>query len=225
MKETVTVQPILASETYAWLLNKHYAKRLCPISHAFGAYRGNVLIGVVTYGVPVSSPLRKGVCGDDWKDHVLELNRLVCENSKNMASRLVGQSLRMLPRPTIVVSYADIAQGHVGYVYQACNFIYTGLSAKRTNWTVEGHEQHSHTIADESRGRENRSEWIRGKYGDAFSLSPRSRKHRYVYFCGSRTQVKELRNALRYPVEPYPKGDSSHYDSGGAVPTQLLLIA
>ena len=51
---------------------------------------------------------------------------------------LVGRSLRLLPKPSVVVSYADTAQGHVGYVYQAANFIYTGLSAKRTDWKKTG---------------------------------------------------------------------------------------
>ena len=160
-----------ACETESWLLNRHYARRLCPISYAFGAYRGAELIGVVTYGTPASSPLRGGVCGPEWSDKVIELNRLCCENSRNVASTLVGRSLRLLPRPSVVVSYADTAQGHVGYIYQATNFIYTGLSAKRTDWKIKGREHlHGATVADESRGQENRAEWMRAKYGDNFYL-------------------------------------------------------
>src|SRR5512136_439793 len=127
------VIPIKAEDTYPWLLQKHYAKRLCPISFAFGAFVDGQLIGVVTYGTPASAPLREGICGKEYSDQVLELNRLCCENSANVASELVGKSLRLLPKPKIVVSYADTEQGHIGYVYQATNFIYTGLSAKRTD--------------------------------------------------------------------------------------------
>ena len=36
-------------------------------------------------------------------------------------------------KPKIVVSYADTSKGHVGYVYQATNFIYTGMSAGEQN--------------------------------------------------------------------------------------------
>jgi hypothetical protein len=183
------------------------------------------MIGVVTYGVPVSSSLRIGVCGEEWADKILELNRLCCENSKNIASILVGRSLRLLPKPSVVVSYADTAQGHIGYIYQATNFIYTGLSAKRTDWKIKGREHlHGATIADESRGQENRAEWMRHKYGDDFYLQDRPRKHRYVYPCGNKHQRKLILSALRYDVEPYPKGESKHYDVSGVVETQMLLI-
>lgn len=217
----LSVAPIPAKEAEPWLLARHYAKRLCPISYAFGAYRGTELVGVVTYGTPASAPLRSGVCGEEWADKVLELNRLCCENSKNTASTLVGRSLRMLPKPSVVVSYADTAQGHVGYIYQATNFIYTGLSAKRTDWKIKGREHlHGATVADESRGQANRAEWMRAKYGDDFYLADRPRKHRYVFPVGTAAQRAKIRAALRYAVEPYPKGESRRYDSHANIETQ-----
>jgi hypothetical protein len=53
---------------------RHYAKRMCPISYAFGAWRGTELIGVVTYGTPVSSSLRSGICGSEGKSQKYEIN-------------------------------------------------------------------------------------------------------------------------------------------------------
>jgi hypothetical protein len=219
------VLPIKPEEAEPWLLKKHYAKRIPPISYAFGIYKVSQLVGVVTYGTPVSSSLRVGVCGGQWMDNVIELNRLCCDNEKNVASTLVGRSLQMLPKPLVVVSYADTEQGHVGYVYQATNFVYTGLSAKRTDWKLKGMEHlHGATVADMSRGQENRAQWMRDKFGDDFYLQDRSRKHRYVYFVGSKGQKKLMQSALMYAVEPYPKGDSKRYDAGGAVATQELLF-
>jgi hypothetical protein len=128
------VIPIDSKETYSWLKDIHYAKRIPSISYAFGMYSNDRLIGVVTYGTPSSSTLKNGIAGKDNSNLVLELNRLVFQvSTKNAASYLVSHSLQMLPKPSIVVSYADTEQGHVGFVYQACNFIYTGLSAKRTD--------------------------------------------------------------------------------------------
>lgn len=219
------VLPIKPEEAEPWLLKKHYAKRIPPISYAFGAYKGRQLVGVVTYGTPVSSALRVGVCGEQWMDNVIELNRLCCDNEKNVASTLVGRSLQMLPKPLVVVSYADTEQGHIGYVYQATNFVYTGLSAKRTDWKLKGMEHlHGATVADMSRGQENRAQWMRDKFGDDFYLQDRSRKHRYVYFVGSKGQKKLMQSALTYTIEPYPKGDSRRYDAGGVVATQELLF-
>ena len=219
------VLPIKTVEVEPWLLRKHYAKRMCPISYAFGLYKNKQLIGIVTYGIPSSSTLRMGICGSEYIDYVIELNRLCCDNQPNMASMLVGKSLQMLPKPLIVVSYADIEQGHVGYVYQATNFIYTGLSAKRTDWKIKGMEHlHGATIADMSRGQENRAEWMREKFGDDFYLQDRSRKHRYIFFLGNKYEKQAMLKALKYTIEPYPKGESKKYDDGGQVQTQTLLF-
>ena len=218
-------KPIKPFECEPWLLRKHYARRLCPISYAFGLFVDDQLRGIVTYGCPASSPLRIGVCGNEYADNVLELNRLCCDEIKNGASYLVGNSLKMLPRPSVVVSYADIAQGHVGYIYQATNWIYTGLSAKRTDWKIKGMEHlHGATIADISRGQENRADYMRERFGDDFTLQDRPRKHRYIYFVGSKSQIKKMKGALSYQIENYPKGESRRYDAGGEVQTQSTMF-
>lgn len=218
------VLSIQSYETEPWLLKKHYAKRFPPISFAFGLYEQSVLVGVCTYGMPSSATLRDGIAGAENAKFVLELNRLCIEsNNKNAASFLVGRSLRLLPKPSIVVSYADTAQNHVGYVYQACNFMYTGLSAKRTDWKVKGMEHlHGQTIVDMSRGHDgSRADFMREKFGDDFYLLDRSRKHRYIYVTGKN---KALVNAINYTQEPYPKGESKKYDAGPQVATQNLLF-
>jgi hypothetical protein len=219
------VEVIASREAIPWLLTRHYARRTCPISFAFGIYRDAELIGVVTYRTPASAPLRSGVCGPDWSDRVLELNRLCCENAKNIASMLVGRSMALLPKPSIVVSYADIAQGHIGYVYQATNFLYTGLSAKRTNWAIKGREGlHGSTVADISRGQSARADYMRETFGDAFHLVERSRKHRYVFIAANRRDKATILKAMRYKTEPYPKGDSIRYDASAEISTQMRMF-
>lgn len=204
------IRPIKNEQTKEWLLTKHYAHRICPISWAFGLFVEGVIEGVVTYGVPVSSTLRAGICGKEYAPRVLELNRL-CINSTapaNSASFLVGRSIRLLPKDAILVSFADTQQGHIGYVYQATNWLYTGLSAKRTDWKIRGMEHlHGATIADMSRGQKDRAKWIRKKFGDDFYLAPRPRKHRYIFF-----RNKKMVAHLRYPILPYPKGESKRYE-------------
>jgi hypothetical protein len=141
-------------------------------------------------------------------------------NDKNQASYLVANSIKLLPKPSIVVSYADTGQGHIGYVYQATNFMYTGLSANRVDWTVKGLEhKHSKTLSDGMT-----LESIKEKYGDDFYYTERSRKHRYIYFHGDKRQKKLMNQLLKYKKEPYPKGDSQKYDSGKQVSTQTLLF-
>ena len=216
--QVIQIQP---KETYQWLLEKHYAKRIPQIMHSFGLYVDGVLKGVVTYGIPASPALCMGICGKEYSDKVLELNRLcLMENNKNESSFLVSHSIQLLPKPTIVVSYADTSQGHVGYVYQATNFLYTGLSANRVDWTIKGMEhKHSKTISDGMT-----LESIKEKYGDDFYYTERSRKHRYIFFHGSKTDKKIMRKLLKYNIEPYPKGNSQKYDSGGNIQTQQVMF-
>jgi len=203
----VTVLPIKHFEAEPWIMRKHYAKRMPSISYAFGLYEENVLVGVCTYGMPASPFLCMGVCGKENKDLVIELNRLCIETkTKNAASVLVGRSLQMLPSPMVVVSYADTAQSHVGYVYQATNFLFTGTTKERTDMAGED-GQHS-----------------RHNKGDRNNRIDRSSKHRYVFFVGSKKQKKKLFEQLRYPVMPYPKGNTQRYDSGSIIATQTVLI-
>ena len=217
--------------THEWMLRVHYAKRVPTISFAFGLYEDEDLVGVVTYGTPAAAPLRDGIAGPEHAHLVLELNRLVLKREvKNGASELVGVSLRQLPKPSLVISYADTSHGHVGYVYQACNFLYTGLSAKRTDWKVKGLEHlHGQTIADLSKSaaggeKGSRAQFMRDKYGDDFYLEDRSRKHRYIYVCGSKTQKRQLVAALRYKQEPYPKGDTKRYEITHQPAYQAVLL-
>ncbi len=217
-----SVKSIDAFQCKEWILFKHYAKRLPPIEYAFGLFLDSFLCGIVTYGTPMSSNL-KGIS----KFKMLELSRLVANdnNGKNTLSFFVSQSLKMLPKPLIIVSYADIKQNHHGYIYQATNWLYTGLSAKRTDWKIKGMEhKHGATIGDMSRGKENRADYMRLKFGDDFYLEERSRKHRYFYFLGSKMDKKIMNKEMPYKIMPYPKGDNKNYDSSYKTITQSSLF-
>lgn len=189
MQSEYEVVQIPYSATKDWILNIHYAKRMPSISFAYGLYHYDELVGMVSYGTPASPFLCKGICGEEHKHNVIELNRLVLkDNLPNQASFLVSRSLKLLPKPKVVVSYADTAQDHAGIIYQACNFLFTGTTKARTDIAGADGKHSRHHLGD----RQNRIN--------------RSAKHRYVYFIGSKKDKKTLRNALRYTIEDtYPK--------------------
>ncbi len=112
---TLSVHRIEPEVCRPWILERHYAKRLCSISYAFGLYEERQLVGVCTFGKPASPSLCVGVCGEQNSEYVYELNRLVVDSkrAKNDLSFFVGSCLRLMP-PLILVSYADTAQGHHG---------------------------------------------------------------------------------------------------------------
>jgi len=206
-------------QTKPFILDIHYAKRMPSITYSFGLYFNNELVGVVTYGSPASQSLCKGIAGDEYKKIVLELNRLVLKNNiKNEASYLVGNSFKLLPKPSIIVSYADTNQNHSGYIYQATNFIYTGLSDKRTEWRMKNTNKHSKTICEQYTLEERKNN------PDKFEVVDRPRKHRYIYFIGNKKDKKQIFKQLKYPIMEYPKFKNTNYKTNTNIQTQRLLI-
>ena len=181
--------------------DRHYLRRKAPCSVAFGLVRDGEIHGVICYGTPSSAPLRAGIAGPEHADNVVELTRLwvADEVPKNGESYLIGNTLRHSGKE-IVVSFADPSAGHVGIIYQATNWLYTGLSAKRTDWTIEGVKRHGQTIADKHTAEE-----VRAIYGDRFSLQDRPQKHRYLFINATGRRRKELQKSLKYAILPYPK--------------------
>jgi hypothetical protein len=130
IKQRYKVKSIAKHLCKEWLLHKHYAKRIPSIVYSFGLFDNN-LVGVLTFGMPPSSTLSTSICGEDYKNIVLELNRLVVNDGldKNSLSYFVSKSISKLPKPKIIISFSDNNMNHNGYIYQATNFIYTGKTS------------------------------------------------------------------------------------------------
>tara|TARA_Y100001937_G_scaffold123526_1_gene186542 strand:+ start:677 stop:1309 length:633 start_codon:yes stop_codon:yes gene_type:complete len=197
IKKKYKVKSIAKHLCKEWLLYKHYAKRMPCISYAFGLFEKE-LVGVMTIGKPASNYLCVGVCGQENSKYVYELNRL-CVNDgleKNVLSYFVSASIKMLNN-LILVSYADTKMYHNGYIYQATNWLYTGKTKERTDRVnVDKHARHYNKKIDYSKNRKLRSS-----------------KHRYIYFVGCKSKVKNWTEKLNYKIKPYPKGKNKRYNS------------
>ena len=208
-----SIREVPARLAQSIVVQKHYLHRKAPCSVAFGLIAPNgEVAGVVIYGTPSSAPLRSGIAGPEFSGDVVELTRLWIDDSapRNGESYLIGNTVQKAGK-RIVVSFADTEQGHIGAIYQATNWLYTGLSAKRTSWAIAAGDasalfdlphlaKHGQTIADKMSADE-----ARAIFGDRFSLQERSRKHRYIFIAGGRKDRKLILNSLRYPILPYPK--------------------
>ena len=213
------INKISYEDTKPFILNIHYAKRMPSITYSFGLFYKTELVGVVCYGSPPSQALYKGIAGSEYKKIVLELNRLVLKyNKKNEASFLVGNSFKLLPQPTILVSYADTSQNHTGYIYQATNFIYTGLSDKRTEWRMKNSNKHSKTICEQYTLEHRKNN------PDKFYLIDRPRKHRYIYLICNKKDKKKILKDLKYPQLDYPKAQNKNYITDNNIKTQYSFI-
>lgn len=205
----LTVKTIQAVDFKPYLLKIHYAKRIPSISYAYGAYVDKILKGVCTFGMPASNSLCMGVCGKEYKDKVLELNRLCVDNDFQFpTSQFLSICLKrlsnvfingqILPDGRIIVSYADTEMGHLGIIYQATNWLYTGATKERTDIsTPDGkHSRHYDKLQDYSINRKKRSS-----------------KHRYIYFIGSKKWKKRAMKNLKYNILEYPKGITQRYET------------
>lgn len=188
-------------EALEFLLPKHYSGRKPQITYAFGWYVDDMLVAVCTFGKPASPQLCYGLCGKEHSHRVYELNRLCrIEEITEPISYFVSACLRRLSGDDLViVSYADRGMHHSGYVYQACNFIYTGYTQKRTDKWTEGNKHSRHYSNNDQ-----------GEYRKV-----RTSKHRYVYFCTRNKNLKTvLKKSLKYNIQPYPKEENKNYTLG-----------
>ena len=167
----------------------------------YGLYDEDKLIGVAVFHTVSAWETVKGCFGLLNKEQAgfWELGRLAMDpecKEKNLTSWFLARTLKMLRqdvRPRAVITYAD-AEYHHGYIYQACNFTYHGLTAKKTDAWVK---QPDGTFKKCGRGRPRGENVI-------VEWRPRSRKHRYL-------MVYDKKLKTLWPTLPYPKGNNTEY--------------
>ena len=146
---------------------------------AFGVLDAERLMGVATLGVGPTNAFRlvEGATRNDC----LTLSRLWLEDElpKNSGSRVLGMIIRSLTRHTTVkflLAYSDPAQGHLGVIYQATNWLYTGLSDAMPLYDLgDGVARHSRSLG-QTYGTHSMRHFKEN--GVPVRLVPQPRKHR-----------------------------------------------
>lgn len=208
------VKKITYKQAMKWCLEKHYAKRKPMYQFAYGLIIKGKIEGVVVYGRPPVQ-IEKNVFLEPVKSDykVYELTRLVIQTKqKNAASFLVGNSLKMLPKNNIVVSFADSGMNHCGIVYQSTNWLYTGGNkAHDCEYIVDGKKMHPKTIT-ERLGITSIAKWA--KKNNIERIKPKI-KYRYFFINADKRTKKDMIKKLRYSIiKDYPKCDKQMYDAG-----------
>ena len=218
------VEVVNYSEIKEWLLQKHYAKSIPSVRQAFGLFdKSRVLQGVCCYGQPANN--NNNMLGSF---NVLELVRLVVNEGlpKNALSYFVGQTFNLIEKPKVLISYADRGRKHHGYIYQATNWMYTGLGNAIDSYIDrDGNQIHSRIMSDY---RKETPELTRAQIAEnlGWTLVKADNKFRYFYFLGNKKEKKEMLKALleKYLILPYPKGDNVRYNADYQPNVQLRLL-
>jgi len=203
--QSIRVQPIPFVAAKKILVRHHYLHSLPGGTKlAFGAFVEGKLLGAITFGVgPYNAfALVEGTCPDDC----LTLTRLWLseELPPNSESRVISVCLRYLRKYTtikFVLTYADPTRGHVGTIYQATGWLYTGLSEATPKFDIgDGVARHSRSLAHAFGSH---SLKYLSERGLKVKILPQIPKHRYIYFLD-----QDYRNRLKPITLPYPKKET-----------------
>lgn len=200
--QSIRIQPIpfIAAKK---LIEKHHYLHSIPggTKLTFGALANGKLLGAITFGVGPHNAY-KLVEGAGQSD-CLTLTRLWLSDElpTNSESRIIAICLRALRKNTrvrFVVSYADPTLGHVGTIYQASGWTYTGLSGAMPMFDLgDGKVRHSRSLSH-SYGTHSLKHF--GSCGLKVRVVPQACKHRYIYFLDP-----SYRKRLATKILPYPK--------------------
>ena len=153
------------------------------------------MIGAMIYGIPAMY----GVAERYYEDNpsvVIELNRLCCidDTPKNTESYFIGKTLNWLKHNTkyrLVLSYAELAQGHEGIIYKASNFTDLGMTTPDRVLIVDGEKYHSRMITKKSPKFEAIRQRIKRK-DENITIEKLPTKHIYAY--GLNKKIKKHLN-------------------------------
>jgi hypothetical protein len=194
--------PISREDAKKIIVRNHYSHSIPGgTKMCFGIILNGRLLGAMTFGVGpfYGYKLVNGATPDD----AITLTRLWLSDElpRNSESKVLGIALRSLKRDTslkFVIAYSDPAVGHLGIIYQATGWVYTGLSSATPLYDIgDGTLHHSRSLAHELGSHSIRYLTLQGINA---KIVPQSAKHRYIYFLD-----KSWSSRLAVPVLPYPK--------------------
>jgi hypothetical protein len=203
--QSIIVRPIPTMAAKKILVKNHYLHSFPGCTElCFGAFSDNKLLGAITFGAGPANAFRlvEGVS----LENCLTLTRLWLseELPSNSESKVISISIRYIKKFTklkFLVTYADPTQGHVGTIYQATGWIYTGFSEAMPKFDLgDGIARHSRSL---SHAFGSHSLKYFSEHGLEVKVLPQLPKHRYIYLLD-----QGLRNKITTPVLPYPKKEN-----------------
>ena len=200
------VEPVDRKVIQSFIHKWHYSHDTNGVqqTQCFALFDGMKMIGTMMYAIP-SMPATAARYNPDSPDRCWELRRLCCidDTPTNTESYFIGQTLRWLRQNTdteVIVSYADLEQGHEGVIYKASNFHLLGQSGGGSILMVDGKKYHNRSMNQKLKpyGRELKRRW-ENKDGHNFWESKQDMyfvktkpKNIYVYYLNKKVKKKYL---------------------------------
>ncbi len=184
------------------IIEKHHYLHSLPggTKLVFGVFINDRLKGAISFGAGPTNAYNLVYRAKPADCLVLTRLWLSDELPRNSESKVIAIVLRALKQHTTVkflVSYADPSQRHVGTIYQATNWLYTGLSEPMPLYDLgDGIARQSRSLAHNFG-----THSVKHLMGSGIdvNLIPQSSKHRYVYFLDSSWRPRLKPEILSYP--------------------------
>jgi hypothetical protein len=211
IKELYSIKQVSKNEARQIVAKYHYLKNKDFLfMFAYGLFEKSTdeLVGCTVFGRVNGISSTKGWFGISNDAHesrgIYELNRLVLNpklNGGNITSFFLGNVLKLATKEKSVraiISLADTSL-HTGYIYQACNFGYYGMSDGKTDFYAKCENYDGYKLNPIGKTQDKAGVWL-----------PRSRKHRYL-------MLYDKTIIVNYEKLPYPKNNFTNKDCcGGA---------
>ena len=179
----------------------HYSK-VIPASKLvkIGTWEDDRFIGAVIFSRGASPNICKPYGMSNTE--VIELTRVALRGHKTPVTQILAKAITLLkqtsPGLKLIVSYADISQGHIGVIYQASNWIYEGKTVPAGYYIVKGVRKHGRSVS--AFYKTSSIEWLKTNIDPNAHIVYDLGKHKYLM-----PLDKKTRKQIMLLSKPYPK--------------------
>jgi len=202
-----------------WAVEHWHYSRAMPKSKIvhLGVWEDGAFVGCVLFNVSANNNIGKPY-GLSMTE-VCELVRVALKEHQSPVSQVVTIAVKMLKRQSpglrLIVSFADPEHGHAGAIYQAMNWLYTGMTTSADEYIVNGKRWHGRALRHEKPAHLTTKQ-AAAAIDPNYRTVAGSRKHRYLY---------PLDRAMRKQIEPLRKPYPKRETCGPSVEGDTLLQA
>jgi hypothetical protein len=186
----------------------HYSRSLpCSKTARLGVWENDKFIGAVVFAWGANRHL-----AGEYKlkmTECAELCRIALDKHTTPVSRIISIAVKMLKREMLgirlLVSYADLNQGHKGKIYQASNWFFVGETGNEAGIMLNGKLTHRRTI--NSKYGTSDIDWLRSH------LDPCARRYegkpKFKYLLPLDDEIAERIQPLSKPYPNAPQAKES----------------
>lgn len=207
-------------ETAKFCCEKYHYSKSMPSGKTikYGVWEDNKFKGVVIFSRGSNNNLLKPYGLDVIEG--CELTRVALTKHESRVTRIISICISILKRENsklrLLVSFADSRQGHLGKIYQAGNWVYTGMVETTPDFFLNGRWMHQRSVSS--------------NFGSLSHIPKSTPKRwggyrlRYLYPLDKEMKKQILKLSKSYPAVLPHKGEGATHQLSGAFDSTKPLL-